>query len=128
MLAQQQLQADYEKVRVEDSEKSNKLQELMSVDNIDFKQQRSVLPLLAPPPPAPINWVEFMPYKIKTIDDDNINLKSDKDRYNSRLVKNTRSQYALSIFHIHAFHLQLFISLTLILVTHKCPNYVIILD
>lgn len=127
MLAQQQLQADYEKVRTEDSEKSNKLQELMSVDHINFKQKRSVLSLLASPPtPLPVNWVEFMPYKDEKID--NNCKKSEKNLYNSQLAKGARGHYTMSIFHVHAFHLQLFISLTLILVTHKCPNYVIILD
>lgn len=136
VLTQQQLQTDYEKVKAEESEKSNKLQDLMSVDDKNLK--RSVLssdnkfrhnlesscPVLITQRQKAENWSKFMPYSSGKVEITNC-LKSEKEKYNN-LAKSGGSQCTLSIFHIHTFHLHLFISLTLILVTHKCPSYIII--
>lgn len=149
-LAQQQLQADYEKVKAEETEKSNKLQELMSVDNLsckkrsipcsDNKSLKSPTNYVPSPvyitPPKAETWAKFMPYKNECTKEKSIPKsikKSDKNELNqlaktinSNANNNNNNQCTMSIFHIHNFHLHLFISLTLLLVTHKCPTYVIV--
>lgn len=127
-LAQQQLQADYEKLKAEEVEKSNKLQELMSVDNTNYKRSilcsdnKSLYNLKEPFPVClndrskPTVWEEFLPYKTKR---KSVPEKKRKDALNN-LAKFT-SKHPLSIFHIHTLHFHLIISLTLLLVTHKCP-------
>lgn len=142
-LAQQQLQADYDKVKTEEADKSQKLQELMSVDVLNCKRSIPSSPdnktsyrsdQKTPDPvyitrPKSETWAEFIPYKNEcnkrakaTLNDD----KSRKDELNN-LTKLAKVHYPMSIFHIHTLHLHLFISLTLLLVTHKCPHYIIVL-
>ncbi|CAH2013222.1 unnamed protein product [Acanthoscelides obtectus] len=158
-LAQQQLQADYDKIKSEETEKSQKLQELMSVapsikhhhspldTNILLHQQQKLdqlhasNPRTTPCPNAndlypstPINntkspiWEDFIPYK------NEIRSKMDKEALNNaakcklesdKMV--TVNSCSMSIFHIHTFHLHLFISLTLLLVTHRCPQYLVVI-
>lgn len=128
-LAQQQLQADYEKLKAEEAEKSHKLQELMSVDNLDYK--RSFLcsdnksnPTPAPKCPMENKWERFMPYKNEKKQSVPKSIKKkQKDAINS--ITRQLRKYPTSIFHMHTFHFHLIISLTLLLVTHKCPNYLI---
>lgn len=127
-LAQQQLQADYEKLKADEAEKSHKLQELMSVENLDCK--RSFLfsdnksSSLNPKSHTPVynnnKWEQFMPYK----NEKKNNKKKQKDVINNLTKQLMRDP--TSIFHIHTFHFHLIISLTLLLFTHKCPNYLIV--
>jgi kinesin family protein 5 len=139
-LAQQQLQSEYEKLKLEESEKSQKLQELMSVDVLTCKRSFPCSDNRSnykPEPPGPSHlkrpkspsWEQFMPYKneIKNNSVPKSNPKFAKDAINSltKLSKNN-SQCSMSIFHIHTFHLHLFISLTLLLVTHRCPQYLVV--
>lgn len=137
-LAQQQLQADYEKVKAEESEKSNKLQDLMSVDKLTYKRSipcsdnkfqnnRIPSPVYIKAPKAE-TWAKFLPYKNECTKEKSIPKsikKSEKDEIN-QLTKAVSSNCTMSIFHIHTFHLHLFISLTLLLVTHKCPTYILV--
>lgn len=138
-LAQQQLQTDYEKVKSEESEKSHKLQELMSVDNSDYtfslppdnkiqyETSKTQYPSSFTRPKSP-SWEEFIPYK------DEINSKNSAPKCNPKLTKDalnnlkkmSKSQCTMSVFHIHTLHLHLFISLTLLLVTHRCPQYLVV--
>lgn len=126
-LAQQQLQSEYEKVKLEEAEKSQKLQELMSVDVLykrSFPCSKKSSNLVPNPSRSHNNWDKFMPYKID-FDDTVPNQKNAKDAINN-LTKLTKNQCSMSIFHIHTFHLHLFISLTLLLVTHRCPQYLVV--
>lgn len=143
MLAQQQLQSEYEKLKADESDKSGKLQELMSVHVLD--NERSILSSndnrsspyhLATSSPVYLNqpkaeaWSEFIPYKnLNNTKYDSIAKccpKSRKDTLNS-LTKLAKNSEYMSVFHIHTLHLHLFISLTLILVTHKCPQYLVVI-
>lgn len=143
-MAQQQLQADYEKLKTDEAEKSGKLQELMSVHVLDdferslpsSNDNRSFCNITPTSPvylkkPKSETWAEFIPYK-------NLNKKHSlakccpktrKDTLNSltKLAKNNDNNEYMSVFHIHTLHLHLFISLTLILVTHKCPQYLVVI-
>lgn len=129
-LAQQQLQTDYEKLKAEEAEKSHKLQELMSVDNLDCKRSFpcSDNKSSRPDPQSRTSicnkWEQFMPYKNETGSAPKSNKKKQKDAINN-LTKQLK-RYPASIFHIHTFHFHLIISLTLLFVTHKCPSYLIV--
>lgn len=139
-MAQQQLQADYEKLKTDEAEKSGKLQELMSVHVLDFERSlpssndnKSFSNITPTSPvylkkPKSETWAEFIPYKHLNKNNSLSKCcpKSRKDTLNNltRLAKN--SEY-MSVFHIHTLHLHLFISLTLILVTHKCPQYLVVI-
>lgn len=129
-LAQQQLQADYDKLKAEEAEKSHKLQELMSVDNLDYKRSfpftdnKSSIPDPQSQTPVTNKWEQFMPYKNEKKSVPKSNKKKHKDIINN-LTKQLK-RYPSSIFHIHTFHFHLIISLTLLLVTHKCPSYLIV--
>lgn len=129
-LAQQQLQADYEKLKSDEAEKSHKLQELMSVDNLDYKRSflfsdnKSTNLHSQSPTPVSNKWEQFMPYKNEQKSVSKCNKKKQKDAINN-FTKQLK-QYPTSIFHIHTFHFHLIISLTLLLFTHKCPNYLIV--
>ncbi|ERL92537.1 hypothetical protein D910_09850 [Dendroctonus ponderosae] len=163
-LAQQQLQADYEKIKGEETEKSQKLQELMSVslDNKLRSKLKHILKTSASNSPnislenSPKNspnkksyvksvvspvWEDFVPYKYEVnskISKDlknsekKVSLKADKNLQNyaakSETVKSKseKTLCTMSIFHIHTFHLHLIVSITLLLVTHKCPQYLVI--
>lgn len=171
-LAQQQLIADYEKLKQDEAEKSNKLQELMSVDipfseklNVtnrlfhksDFNKSSHTFPhpfsshpgpksdncssgVSAADEPTPASpWSCFIANrmghdaferKINNSWSPSHSPKFHKNTLNT-LTKNMTIANAyphpLSIFHIHTLHLHLFISLTLILVTHKCPQYLIMM-
>lgn len=143
-MAQQQLQADYEKLKADEFEKSGKLQELMSVHVLDNKRSipssddnKSSSYNLTPSSPVYLKqpksdtWAEFIPYKNLTNKkyDSSITKccpKSRKDTLNN-LTKLAKNSEYMSIFHIHTLHLHLFISLTLILVTHKCPQYLVVI-
>lgn len=138
-MAQQQLEADYERVKAEESEKSNKLQELMSVDILNIPNSKLSLPLN-----TSLNkndnksiyyniqqsnsqqWEKFLPYKNEF---DSFNNKSvpkyEKDTLNN--MRKLKNQSITSIFHIHTFHLHLFLSLTLLLVTHRCPQFLVVI-
>lgn len=126
-LAQQQLQADYEKLKADEAEKSNKLQELMSVDNLDYKRS---FPFTDNNPKyqsyTPVNnkWEQFIPYNNENKSVPKFNKKKQKDAIN-HLTKQLKLN-PTSIFHMHTFHFHLIISLTLLLFTHKCPNYLIV--
>lgn len=125
-LAQQQLQAEYDKVKMEEVEKSQKLQELMSVNykkrsfpcSNKSKHLKPNSHLLKPKQ----HWEEFIPYKNEFL---SVSNKFEKEAINN-LTKLTKNQCNMSIFHIHTFHLHLFISLTLLLVTHRCPQYLVV--
>lgn len=131
-LAQQQLQADYEKLKADEAEKSHKLQELMSVDVLDYKQRSfpfsdnksSISEPRSRIPVANNKWEQFMPYKNEKKPVPKSNKKKQKDAINNLTKQLTR--YPTSIFQIHTFHFHLIISLTLLLFTHKCPNYLIV--
>lgn len=129
-MAQQQLQADYEKLKAEEAEKSHKLQELMSVDNLDdkcsflFSDNKYSNPDSHSHTPENNKWEQFMPYKNEKKSVPKNNQKKQKDAINN-LTKQLK-QYPTSVFHIHTFHFHLIISLTLLLFTHKCPNYLIV--
>ena len=138
-LAQQQLQSEYEKVKTEESEKSQKLQELMSVDNLNYKRSfpcsdnnRSKINLQPSPshlkqPKSPPAWEDFMPYKNEINSSvPKSNPKFAKDAINNLTKLSKNGQCSMSIFHIHTFDLHLFISLTLLLVTHRCPQYLVV--
>lgn len=163
-LAQQQLQADYEKIKGEETEKSQKLQELMSV-SLDNKLRSKLQNILKAPArdspnmslenspknsPSKKNslmsvacpvWEDFVPYKNEVnskISKDlknsekKVNLKADKNLQNYAAKSETakskcaKTLCTMSIFHIHTFHLHLIVSITLLLVTHKCPQYLVI--
>ncbi|KAI4461205.1 centromere protein e [Holotrichia oblita] len=93
-LAQQQLQADYDKVKTEEADKSQKLQELMSVDVLNCKRSIPCSPdnktfylPSDPKTPDPIyisrpkseTWAEFIPYK-NECKKRNMTLKDDKSK------------------------------------------------
>lgn len=136
-LAQQQLQTDYEKLKTEEAEKSGKLQDLMSVHVLDYK--RSVpssdnkstynltsTPILNLKRPKCEAWAEFIPYRKARDSKTKCCQKSRKETLNN-LAKLAKNSEYMSVFHIHTLHLHLFISLTLILVTHKCPQYLVVI-
>lgn len=143
-LAQQQLQSDYEKLKAEEAEKSGKLQELMSVHVLNYERsipstnntnktinnQNNPSPVYIKKPKSE-TWAEFIPYKNLNIKNDNMSFKccskSQKDNLNNLTKLNKNTEYNMSVFHIHTLHLHLFISLTLILVTHKCPQYLVVI-
>lgn len=128
----------------------------MSVDNLNIKKRSILLSKNAHPDsnlhPSPFyvkrpkaeTWADFIPYKNELTDEfDSYTYKSElisnnkvpspihksrKDALN-KLAKLTKNHYyhPMSVFHIHTLHLHLFISLTLLLVTHKCPQYLIVI-
>lgn len=131
-MAQHQLQADYEKLKAEEAEKSNKLQELMSVDNLNSKRSlpcsdNKFLNTRKPLPSPFVNkdmstpWDGYLPYKKESFVPAE-EQKLQKDMFNNLTKSTAKWQQPLSIFHIHTFHFHLIISLTLLLVTHKCPS------
>lgn len=69
------------------------------------------------------NWSEFMPYKHSV---PNSIEKSRKNDFNNFIKTDSDTCKHLSIFHIHTLHLHLLVSLTLLLVTHKCPQYLVV--
>lgn len=133
-LAQQQLQADYEKLKAEESEKSHRLQELMSVENkkdsvrsIPYPDNK-LLYDLSYSPKTFASWEKFMPYKNDDETKSNKNVillnKDCKETLNT-LTKfvNGQNSKPKSVFYIHPLHFHFILSLTLILFTHKCPHY-----
>lgn len=140
-LAQQQLQAEYDKLKTEETEKSQKLQELMSVDD-EFIIKRSILcskneahpnsrfhdPLS--PKKHPSKWEEFVPFKNELNKYKKFaaihKSKFEKESENNLTKMSETYHTPMSIFHVHTFHLHLFISLTLLLVTHRCPQQFLI--
>lgn len=132
-LAQQQLQADYDKVKNEELEKSHKLQELMSVDPLSKKHHshdnRYLYETEYPyfkHSKSPLSWEEFIPYRDEISASPKHSSKFSKDAMN-HMTKLSKVSCNMSIFHIHTFHLHLFISLTLLLVTHRCPQYLLVI-
>ena len=145
-MAQQQLQSEYDKVKTEEMDKSQKLQELMSVDVSkskkltpypDNKSTDNTVNLLSNPiyikKPKTETWVEFIQCKSSNSSNSNIvesklvTEKSAKNEINNFMKLTKNNYYSMSIFQIHTFHLHLFISLTLLLVTHKCPHYILVI-
>lgn len=135
-------------MKADETEKSHKLQELMSVEllNITNNSKRSLPSTLSPTLNATDNksfyynikqsnspqWEEFIPYKNEF---DGLNNKISVPKYekdtlnNMRKINhnNSKNQSISSIFHIHSFHLHLFLSLTLLLVTHRCPQFLVVI-
>lgn len=93
---------------------------------------------------SPVQWEEFLPYKNELNNAKvsknlrNLQLSPCKSLTSSKADKEFRNVATKSdsdankiictssIFHIHSFHLHLIVSLTLLLFTQKCPQYLII--
>jgi multidrug efflux pump subunit AcrA (membrane-fusion protein) len=134
-LAQQQLQLDYDKLKLEEADKSAKLQELMSVvakvssfeklesfEGLNERDNRYVLRQI-----RKLGELDAIALNKKRKDLANfevVNLK--RDSVEAKKEKPLCSSIAsFTHCHIHPLHIHLLISVTMILITHRCPHIII---
>lgn len=161
------MQGDYEKLKKEESEKSNKLQELMSVnnksvytnnhhannvinDNINNTRNSSnlltqsaalitnstTIPYYSSPPSSPkiesnhfISSESIATTPVKTQKNLLNSLKQHSFYHNSSTlnVKSSSSSPSSPTTHIKTLQLHIIISITMFLITHKCPHFLLVI-